>query len=78
MDKAARNAVASATQRARRLLEEDISLQLEGIFDVLPTGAIAATVGPHLSERLRFEREKIVAALASQTGGWNVPGRRGR
>jgi hypothetical protein len=63
MDKTTRNAIAVATQRARRLLETDISEQLEGTFDILPSGAIAATGGPHLSERQRFDREKIVAAI---------------
>jgi hypothetical protein len=63
MDKAVRDAIATATQRARRLLEEDIASQLEATFDILPTGAIASTGGPHLSEREHSERSKIVAAI---------------
>jgi hypothetical protein len=63
MDKATRNVIAGATQRARRLLEEDISSQLEGTFDILHSGAIAPTGGPHLSEHQRFDREKIVARI---------------
>ena len=63
MDKPTRNEIAGATQRARRLLEEDISSQLEGTFDILQSGAIAPTGGPHLSQHQRFDREKIVAAI---------------
>jgi hypothetical protein len=63
MDKAVRNAIATATQRARRLLEEDIASQLEATFDILATGTIAPTGGPHLSERGHFERTKIVATI---------------
>ena len=35
MDKETRNAIECATQRARKLLEDDFALQLEGTFDVL-------------------------------------------
>lgn len=63
MDRATRNEIAGATQRARRLLEEEISSQLEGTFDILPTAAIAERGGRHLSEYQQFEREKIAAAI---------------
>ncbi len=63
MDKETRNAIEKATQRARKLLEEDFSSQLEGTFDVLRNGSVAARGGAHLSARLRFQREKIVAAI---------------
>jgi hypothetical protein len=63
MDKATRNAIERATQQARKLLEEDFSLQLEGTFDVLPSRAIASNGGPHLSARQQFQRDKIVAAI---------------
>ena len=63
MDKAVRNAIANATQRARRLLEDDIAAHLEGIFDILATGEVAATGGPHLSGREHLARKKILAAI---------------
>src|SRR5712671_4355078 len=64
MDKATRNAIERATQQARKLLDEDFSSQLEGMFDVLRTGVIAPKGGIHLSARQQFQREKIIAAIA--------------
>lgn len=63
MDKGVRNAIERATQRARKLLEDDFTEQLEGTFDVLRTGAIAPTAGSHLSPRRAAQREKVVAAI---------------
>jgi len=63
MDKDTRNAIERATQRARKLLEEDFSAQLEGEFDVHRSGAVAAKAGSHLSARQAFQRERIVAAI---------------
>lgn len=63
MEKETRNAIERATQRARKLLEEDFSAQLEGDFDVHLDGAVAAKAGPHLSARQAFQRERIVAAV---------------
>ena len=63
MDKETRNAIERATQRARKLLEEDFAAQLEGDFDVHRDGAVAAKAGPHLSARQAFQRERIVAAI---------------
>src|SRR5260370_9563117 len=63
MEKETRNAIERATQRARKLLEQDFSAQLEGDFDVHLTGAVAAKAGPHLSARQAFQRERIVAAI---------------
>lgn len=63
MDKDSRNAIERATQRARRLLEEDFAAQLEGIFDVNRTGVVATNAGPHLDPRQAFQRERIVAAI---------------
>lgn len=63
MDKDTRNAIERATQRSRRLLEEDFSSQLEGTFDVLRSGTVAAKRGAHLSARQEFQRDKIVAAI---------------
>lgn len=63
MDKDTRNAIERATQKARRLLEEDFAAQLEGDYDVLLDGTIAAKAGKHLSARKAYARERIVAAL---------------
>src|SRR5690348_1339742 len=63
MDKGSRNAIERATQRARKLLEEDFAAQLDGDFDVHQNGAVAAKAGRHLSARQAFQRERIVAAV---------------
>ncbi|MCY1033291.1 BREX-1 system adenine-specific DNA-methyltransferase PglX [Corallococcus sp. BB11-1] len=63
MDKDTRNAIERATQRARKLLEEDFAVQLDGDFDVHQGGAVAAKPGVHLSARQAFQRERIVAAI---------------
>ena len=63
MDKETRNAIERATQRARKLLEEDFAAQLEGDFDVHRDGAVAGRAGGHLSARQAFQRERIVAAI---------------
>jgi 23S rRNA G2445 N2-methylase RlmL len=64
MEKETRNAIERATQRARRLLEDDFAAQLESTFDVLPSGAVAPAPGAHLSAREVKQRERIVAAIA--------------
>jgi hypothetical protein len=63
VDKGIRNTIERATQRARKLLEEDFALQLEGTFDVLRAGTVAPKAGPHLTPRQIFQRDKIVAAI---------------
>jgi len=63
MDKDTRNAIERATQRARKLLEEDFAAQLEGDFDVHRDGAVAAKAGGHLSARQAFQRERVIAAI---------------
>jgi hypothetical protein len=63
VDKETRNDIERATQRARKLLEEDFAAQLEGDFDVHRDGAVAARAGSHLSARQAFQRERIVAAI---------------
>jgi hypothetical protein len=62
MDKDTRNAIERATQRARKLLEDDFASQLEGDFDVL-RAARWPKAGKHLSPRQVFQRDKIVAAI---------------
>src|SRR6186997_565384 len=63
MDKDTRNAIERATQRGRKLLEEDFAAQLEGNFDVRRDGRVAAKPGRHLTPRQAFHRERIVAAI---------------
>jgi hypothetical protein len=63
MDKDTRNAIERATQKARKLLEDDFASQLEGTFDVLRAGTVAPNAGSHLSPRQVFHRDKIVAAI---------------
>lgn len=63
MDKETRNAIERATQRARKLLEDDFAAQLEGDFDVHKDGKVATQAGKHLSARQAFSRERIVAAI---------------
>src|SRR6202790_540340 len=63
MDKETRNAIERATQKARRLLEQDFAEQLDGVFDVRPDGRIAGKGGAHLTGRQHLLRDKIVAAI---------------
>lgn len=63
MDKDTRNAIERATQKARKLLEEDFAAQLEGDFDVHQDGTVAAQAGKHLTARQAFARERVVAAI---------------
>ena len=63
MDREARGSIDSATQRARRLLEQDFASQLEGTFDVMRSGTIAEMVGSHLTSDQVAKRAKIVAAI---------------
>jgi hypothetical protein len=63
MDKETRNAIERATQKARRLLEEDFAEQLDGVFDARADGRIANKGGAHLTGRQHLLRDKIVAAI---------------
>jgi Eco57I restriction-modification methylase len=63
MDKDTRNAIERATQRARKLLEDDFASQLEGTFDVQRDGKVAPKAGSHLTPRQVLQRDKIVAAI---------------
>jgi hypothetical protein len=73
MDKEIRNAIERATQRARKLLEEDFGAQLEGEFDVHKDGDVAAKAGNHLSVRQAFSRERIVAAIEHKRAAGMTP-----
>jgi hypothetical protein len=73
MDKDTRNAIERATQRARKLLEEDFAAQLEGDFDVHRNGEVAGKAGKHLSPRQGFARERIVAAIVHKRAAGMSP-----
>ena len=63
MEKQVRNAIGSAAQAVRRLLEQEYAEQLDGIFDIKRSGSIADQPGAHLSPAQRVTRSKIVAAI---------------
>ena len=63
MDRDVRNAIERATQKIRRLLEEDFAEQLDGVFDVRADGRVAEKGGAHLTGRQHLLRDKIVAAI---------------
>jgi len=74
MDKDTRNRIQRATQAARRLLELEYREQLEGSFDILLDGTVAAQPGSHLTAPERVLREKLVAAVAhKRAGGSSAP-----
>ncbi len=63
MDRPTRNAIERATQRARRLLTEDFASQLEGTYDILPSGAISPSGGARLPVGEASRYAAIVAAI---------------
>ena len=69
MDKAIRNLIQRATQDARRLLEAELSEQLEGIHDLLSGGTIAEKPGAHLDEAQQFLCIKLIAAIEHKLAG---------
>ena len=73
MDKETRTAIDRATQKARRLLEDDFAAQLEGDFDVLATGSIGAKASKHLKPRQVFTRDKVIAAIEHKRGSGLAP-----
>jgi hypothetical protein len=63
VNRTTRGAIERATQRARRLLEDEYAAQMEGTFDVRRDGQIAEQGGAHLLPRQLFQRDVIVAAI---------------
>jgi hypothetical protein len=63
MEKHLRTAIGLTAQNLRRALETEYLEQLEGIFDVRPSGAIASGPGAHLSRAERLTWSKIVGTL---------------
>lgn len=64
MEKQVRNAIGSAGQAVRRLLEQEYAEQLDGTFDIKRSGSIADQPGAHLSPAQRVTRSKVVAAIS--------------
>ena len=73
MDKSTRNLIQRATQDARRLLETEFAEQLEGTFDILPSGKIPEQPGGHLDERQKLIRRKLIAAVEHKRAGGMKP-----
>ena len=74
MDRDTRNAIERATQRARTILEDDFTAQLEGDFDVHRSGTVAPTAGAHLPAREVFQREKITFTIEhKRAAGMDAP-----
>lgn len=63
MDKQQRNAIGSAAQAARRLLEQEFRELLEGTFDIRWNGEVADQPGAHLDAPQRVVRSKLVTAV---------------
>ncbi len=69
MDKETRNLIQRATQRARKLIEDDFEQQLEGTFDIRLDGIIPDEPGAHLDAEQRVVRAKLVAAVEHLSAG---------
>ena len=69
MDRATRNAIERATQRARQLLEQDFASQLEGTYDILRTGSKPQHVGANLKGREASRHAAIIAAIERKEAG---------
>ena len=67
MDQDLRNSLNTATQRARRLLEDEFRAQLEGDFDIFTTGQVGDRAPAHLDRPQRLVREKLLAAIRHKT-----------
>ncbi len=63
MDKTVRNRIEGFTQRARRLLEQELREQLEGEYDILLEGSVGMAPGVHLSAKKKVIWEKLASAV---------------
>jgi hypothetical protein len=63
MDRSTRNLIERATQRARRLLEDEFASQLEGTFDILRSGHISSAGELGLSPIDTARHSAILAAI---------------
>lgn len=63
MDKDSRNAIERFAQKARRILEEDFSSQLEAAFDISPSRALPESPGAHLDAVRKSDFSRIIASM---------------
>lgn len=63
MDRQTRSAIERATQRARRLLEEDFRAQLEGKYDIVPSASDSLSGDVHLDPGKAPRYATIAAAI---------------
>jgi hypothetical protein len=73
MDRETRNALQGMTQRARVLLSNEFREQLEATYDVMRTGAVAASPGSHLGRRQVATRARLVEAVAHKRAAGMPP-----
>jgi hypothetical protein len=73
MEQETRNALQKATQRIRRILEDEFAEQLEGTFDILAGGKILPQAGAHLNARQVLTRQKLVDAIEHIRAGGRTP-----
>ena len=73
MDQDLRNTLNTATQRARRLLEDEFRTQLEGDFDLFTDGRVGDQAPAHLDRPQRLVRDKLLSALAHKTSSGAAP-----
>ncbi|MEY3226788.1 MAG: hypothetical protein RLZZ536_1407, partial [Planctomycetota bacterium] len=73
MEQETRNALQKATQRIRRILEDEFAEQLEGTFDILASGKILPQAGAHLNARQVLTRQKLVDAIEHIRAGGRTP-----
>ena len=63
MEKQSRHAISNVAQSLRRLLEDEYTAQLDGIYDIRSSGLVATEPGEHLTPERIVTRGKIVAAV---------------
>lgn len=63
MDKEVRKRIQRATGEARRVLEDELGKQLDGVFDIGLDGVVAPGPGEHLDAGQRELRKRLVAAV---------------
>lgn len=73
MDRPTRNAIERVTQRARQVLELDFAAQLEGTYDILPTGFGSSPGGKSLKGKEASRYAAIFAAIERKQAGGMLP-----
>jgi hypothetical protein len=73
VNKDVRNRIQRTTQSARTLLAAEFAEQLEGLYDIRPTGSTADQPTAHLDDHGRLVREKLLAAIGHHATGASSP-----